>query len=228
MNRREFLALTAAAPFALRAAADGAAAVALVTCDAEARLAVVDLGAFRVLRSIRDARRIRARSSSSATVPSSATPRSARSRSSTAAACGIVLRGLRRAAVHGRASRPAARVRHRLGAQRRHGARRRDRAGARPRQAAGLGAPPDDRPCGPPAVGRPRLGLGARRRRRRRRTAAHGDADARLRRARRRRRAGRAAVGDRRSASAGSPSATPFTPPTRRRSTSRSATARRS
>ena len=48
----------------------------------------------------------------------------------------------------------------------------------------------------------PRLGLGARRRRRRRRAAARGDADARLRRARRRHRARRAALGDRRRASA--------------------------
>ncbi|HZT90944.1 MAG TPA: hypothetical protein VFA05_02800 [Gaiellaceae bacterium] len=58
MNRREFLAAAAVAPFAVRtvvaaAAAAAAAPVALVTCDTEARLAVVDLGAFRVVRSIR-------------------------------------------------------------------------------------------------------------------------------------------------------------------------------
>ena len=39
---------------------------ALVTCDAEARLAVVDLGSFGVVRHIRDAARTRVRSSSSA------------------------------------------------------------------------------------------------------------------------------------------------------------------
>lgn len=52
MNRREFVALSAAAPFALRAtlAAAAAAPSALVTCDDESRLAVVDLGTFRVVR----------------------------------------------------------------------------------------------------------------------------------------------------------------------------------
>jgi len=53
VNRSEFLALTAAAPFGLRAALAAPLPSALVTCDAEARLAVVDLGAFRVVRSIR-------------------------------------------------------------------------------------------------------------------------------------------------------------------------------
>jgi hypothetical protein len=53
VNRSEFLALTAAAPLGLRAALTTPLPSALVTCDAEARLAVVDLGAFRVLRSIR-------------------------------------------------------------------------------------------------------------------------------------------------------------------------------
>jgi hypothetical protein len=52
VNRREFVGLAAAAPFALRvtlaAAAD--ARYALVTCDDESRLAVVDLGAFRIVR----------------------------------------------------------------------------------------------------------------------------------------------------------------------------------
>jgi len=54
VNRREFVALAAAAPFAARAlvAAAANAPSALVTCDAEARLAVVDLGSFRVVRSI--------------------------------------------------------------------------------------------------------------------------------------------------------------------------------
>jgi DNA-binding beta-propeller fold protein YncE len=51
MDRREFVVLAAAAPFGLRAAL-AAAPSALVTCDAESRLAVVDLGSFRVVRSI--------------------------------------------------------------------------------------------------------------------------------------------------------------------------------
>jgi DNA-binding beta-propeller fold protein YncE len=49
VDRREFLALAAAAPLTWRAAL---APKALVTCDAEARLAVVDLNAFRVVDSI--------------------------------------------------------------------------------------------------------------------------------------------------------------------------------
>jgi DNA-binding beta-propeller fold protein YncE len=54
VNRREFVALAAAAPFGLRAAlaAAGRAPYALVTCDEESRLAVVDLAAFRVVRRI--------------------------------------------------------------------------------------------------------------------------------------------------------------------------------
>jgi hypothetical protein len=52
VNRREFVALAAAAPFAVRAtlAAAASAPYALVTCDDESRLAVVDLGAFRIVR----------------------------------------------------------------------------------------------------------------------------------------------------------------------------------
>jgi len=52
VNRREFVALAAAAPFSVRAALAAAAGApyALVTCDDESRLAVVDLGAFRVVR----------------------------------------------------------------------------------------------------------------------------------------------------------------------------------
>jgi DNA-binding beta-propeller fold protein YncE len=52
VNRREFVALAAAAPFAVRAtlAAAADAPYALVTCDDESRLAVVDLGAFRIAR----------------------------------------------------------------------------------------------------------------------------------------------------------------------------------
>jgi DNA-binding beta-propeller fold protein YncE len=51
MNRREFVALAAAAPFAARSLL-AAAPSALVTCDAESRLAVVDLGSFTVVHSI--------------------------------------------------------------------------------------------------------------------------------------------------------------------------------
>jgi hypothetical protein len=53
VKRREFIALAAAAPFAARSALAAAATApwALVTCDAESRLAVVDLGSFRVVRS---------------------------------------------------------------------------------------------------------------------------------------------------------------------------------
>jgi hypothetical protein len=52
VNRREFVALAAAAPFGVRAALAAAAGapLALVTCDDESRLAVVDLGAFKVVR----------------------------------------------------------------------------------------------------------------------------------------------------------------------------------
>lgn len=51
MNRRAFLAAAAAAPFALRETVALAAAPlhALVTCDAESRLALVDLAAMRVV-----------------------------------------------------------------------------------------------------------------------------------------------------------------------------------
>ena len=56
MNRREFVVLAAAAPLGLRAAFAGAAVarppLALVTCDEESRLAVVDLASFRVVGSI--------------------------------------------------------------------------------------------------------------------------------------------------------------------------------
>jgi hypothetical protein len=54
VNRREFVALAAAAPFAVRATLVAAAGApyALVTCDDESRLAVVDLGAFRIVRRI--------------------------------------------------------------------------------------------------------------------------------------------------------------------------------
>ena len=51
MNRREFALLAAAAPFGLRSSL-AAAPAALVTCDTEARLAVVDLGTYRIARSI--------------------------------------------------------------------------------------------------------------------------------------------------------------------------------
>lgn len=54
MNRREFLAAAAAAPLAFRTslAEAGAQPRALVTCDMEERLAIVDLGTFRVVGSI--------------------------------------------------------------------------------------------------------------------------------------------------------------------------------
>ena len=54
MNRRQFVAAAAATPFALRSvlAAAARAPAALVTCDAQSRLAVVDLGSFHVVRSI--------------------------------------------------------------------------------------------------------------------------------------------------------------------------------
>ena len=51
MNRREFLAAATAAPFALRAGTRPGP-VALVTCDAESRLAVVDLRTLRIVGSI--------------------------------------------------------------------------------------------------------------------------------------------------------------------------------
>lgn len=51
MNRREFLAAAAATPFALRSTRP-AGPVALVTCDAESRLAVVALSSLRVVGSI--------------------------------------------------------------------------------------------------------------------------------------------------------------------------------
>ncbi|HZQ15952.1 MAG TPA: hypothetical protein VFA82_04175, partial [Gaiellaceae bacterium] len=52
MKRREFLAAAALAPSALRASLRPPAGRALVTCDAESRLAVVDLASFRVAGSI--------------------------------------------------------------------------------------------------------------------------------------------------------------------------------
>jgi hypothetical protein len=54
VNRRQFLALAAAAPFAVRSGAALAvpAPLAVVTCDTEARVAVVDVAAGRVVRSI--------------------------------------------------------------------------------------------------------------------------------------------------------------------------------
>ncbi len=52
MNRREFLAAAAVAPYTLRTARAGSRAHALVTCDAESRLGVVDLHSLRVVGSI--------------------------------------------------------------------------------------------------------------------------------------------------------------------------------
>lgn len=51
MNRREFLAAAALAPFALRARTPGGP-VALVTCDAESRLSIVDLRTLRIVGSL--------------------------------------------------------------------------------------------------------------------------------------------------------------------------------
>jgi len=53
VNRREFALLAAGAPLTLRRALTAPRPRALVTCDAEARLAIVDLGSFRVLGHIR-------------------------------------------------------------------------------------------------------------------------------------------------------------------------------
>jgi hypothetical protein len=52
MNRREFVGLAAAAPFTLRRTLEAPRPTALVTCDTESRLAFVDLGSFRVVRSL--------------------------------------------------------------------------------------------------------------------------------------------------------------------------------
>lgn len=54
MNRRQFVAAAAATPFALRTALATAARtpLAIVTCDAQSKLAVVDLVSYRVVRSI--------------------------------------------------------------------------------------------------------------------------------------------------------------------------------
>jgi hypothetical protein len=52
VNRREFVALAAVTPFGLRTALTAPAPRALVTCDAEARVAIVDLGSFRVLKKL--------------------------------------------------------------------------------------------------------------------------------------------------------------------------------
>jgi DNA-binding beta-propeller fold protein YncE len=53
VNRREFVVLAAGAPLTLRKALTAPMPLALVTCDSEARLAVVDLGSFRVLRHVK-------------------------------------------------------------------------------------------------------------------------------------------------------------------------------
>jgi hypothetical protein len=52
VNRREFIALAAGVPFALRASYGTPALEALVTCDSQSRLAVVDVRALRVVRSL--------------------------------------------------------------------------------------------------------------------------------------------------------------------------------
>lgn len=52
MNRRQFLALAAATPVAVRKGSLPGGPVALVTCDAESRLSVVDLRTFRIVGSV--------------------------------------------------------------------------------------------------------------------------------------------------------------------------------
>jgi hypothetical protein len=52
MNRREFVALAAGAPLTLRSTLAAPPLEALVTCDAESRLAVVDLRTFRAVASL--------------------------------------------------------------------------------------------------------------------------------------------------------------------------------
>ena len=52
VNRREFLSLAVVAPFAVRSGLTSPAERALVTCDLESRLAVVELGRFREVASI--------------------------------------------------------------------------------------------------------------------------------------------------------------------------------
>lgn len=49
MNRREFIGLAAVAPFGLRSVLQAPPVRALVTCDAQSRLAVVDVSTFRVV-----------------------------------------------------------------------------------------------------------------------------------------------------------------------------------
>ena len=52
MNRREFVVLAAGMPLALRTSLTAPSLEALVTCDSESRLAVVDLRTFRVVSSV--------------------------------------------------------------------------------------------------------------------------------------------------------------------------------
>jgi DNA-binding beta-propeller fold protein YncE len=52
VNRREFLGLAAIAPLGLRASLQAPSVHALVTCDSQSRLAVVDVSSFRVVDSI--------------------------------------------------------------------------------------------------------------------------------------------------------------------------------
>jgi DNA-binding beta-propeller fold protein YncE len=52
VNRREFVVLAAGMPFALRTSLRAPSLEALVTCDSESRLAVVDLRTFRVVSSV--------------------------------------------------------------------------------------------------------------------------------------------------------------------------------
>ena len=227
VNRSEFLALAAAAPLGLRTALTAPLPSALVTCDAEARLAVVDLGSFRVVRSIRTV----------------ADPRAVELVGGRAVVChtavgavsiadsrGVrhLLRGLvepRYVVAHpdgrhafvtdsGRSSVTALDVTtgRMLGRVKLPGWARHltiDHSGRRLWVSLGVD-------------------LRARRRRRHRRAAPYGHADARLRRARRRHCTRRAALGDRWCGAAAGRRRARFMPPTRRLSTSRSATPRHS
>ena len=169
VNRREFaLRSPPRLRSRLRCGARRRAPAALVTCDAEARLAVVDLDTYRVVALDRDAARPavgRARRASRAVVCHTAIGAVSivdRARGSPRAATASSSRATRRRIP------TAARVRHRLGPKR----CRRDRCAARPRAGPGaparLGPPSDDRPRRRPALGRARHRVGARRGRRRR------------------------------------------------------------
>ena len=198
MNRREFVALAAAAPFGLRAALAAPAPLALVTCDAESRLAVVDLRLVPRRRARSRRSPIRARSSASATcavvchTAVGAVSIVDRARRAARRCAGSSSRGTPRRT-------PTARTRSSPTPGAAASSRSTSRRGAvvgRVR-AAGLGASHHDRRGRPTAVGRARLGVASTSR-----SSTSADCgtsrtlDAGLRRARRRRRARRPALGD--------------------------------